>query len=75
MLYNLSNFNAVQFLFRQHVDLIGFLDYEIWKVSHMLAQNIPDIPLSGPSESKGKEFPTTEEWKDFDHKWETNETA
>jgi len=41
----------------------------------MLAQNIPDIPLSGPSESKGKEFPTTEEWKDFGHQWETKETA
>ena len=29
------------FTFREHVDLIGFLDFEIWKASHMLAQGIP----------------------------------
>merc|ERR1719322_1369231 len=26
---------------KEHVDLIGFLDFEIWKASHMLAQGIP----------------------------------
>ena len=26
---------------REHVDLVGFLDYEIWKASHMLAQGVP----------------------------------
>ena len=27
--------------FREHVNLLGFLDYEIWKASHMLAQDNP----------------------------------
>ena len=39
----------------------------------MLAQNIPDIPLSGPSESKGQEFPPTEKWEDFGPQWKPNE--
>ena len=38
----------------------------------MLAQNIPDIPLAGPSESKVGES-TTEQWKDFGPKWKTQE--
>jgi hypothetical protein len=42
--------------------LIGFLDYEIWKISHLLAQ---DIPLQKPSE----EFPTSEQWEDFGPRW------
>ena len=50
------------FIYRQHIDLIGFLDYEIWKVSHLLAQ---DIPLQKPSE----EFPTSEQWEDFGPRW------
>ena len=29
------------FTLREHVDLIGFLDFETWKASHMLAQGIP----------------------------------
>ena len=35
----------------------------------MLAQNIPDVPLSGPSESNGEVIPTTEQWKDFGPEW------
>ena len=39
----------------------------------MLAQNIPDIPLSEPSESNGVAVPNTEEWKDFGPEWRMNE--
>ena len=28
-------------MIREHVDLIGFLDYEIWKASYMLALHLP----------------------------------
>ena len=35
----------------------------------MLAQNTPDIPLSGPSESKGEELTTAEKWEDFGPQW------
>ena len=38
----------------------------------MLAQNIPDIQLAGPSESKGEES-TTEQWEDFGPKWKLKE--
>ena len=34
-------FKCANVLFSQHVDLLGFLDYEIWKSSRMLSQNIP----------------------------------
>ena len=53
-------------LFREHVDLKGFLDYEIWKASHMLAQNIPlqKIP-----------HPENELWEDFGPHWCSDDVA
>jgi len=29
------------YIFREHVNLVGLLDYEIWKASHMLAKKLP----------------------------------
>ena len=29
------------YIFREHVNLVGLLDYEIWKASHMLAEKLP----------------------------------
>ena len=45
------------------MDLLGFLDYEIWKASHMLSQ---DIPLRNRSESKDQE------WEEFGPTWSAN---
>ena len=39
----------------------------------MLAQNIPDITSSEPSESNGVAIPTIEEWKDFGPQWKRKE--
>ena len=51
---------TVIYFYSDHVDLLGFLDYEIWKASHMLAQNIPlrkNIHLNN------------EIWEDFGPLW------
>ena len=53
-------------LFREHVDLKGFLDYEIWKASHMLAQN---IPLQKTPQSQN------ELWEDFGPHWCSDDEA
>ena len=53
-------------IFRHHVDLMGFLDHEIWKASHMLAQNIPlQQPIQRTVES--------EQWEDFGPIWKETE--
>ena len=50
--------------YRQHVDLMGFLDYEIWKASHMLAQDMPLQKRPEGSWSSG-----SEKWEDFGPHW------
>ena len=42
------------------IDLLGFLDYEIWNASHMLTQH---IPLSKDTYNPDKG------WEDFGHCW------
>ena len=64
------NFIAIiffQFLCREHVDLLGFLDYEIWKASHMLAQ---DLPLR-KQEQSGIDS-NYQVWKNFGPCWKSN---
>ena len=50
------------FHFRQHVDLIGLLDYEIWKASGILGQT---IPLQCPPEHSSE----CDNWNDFGPYW------
>ena len=50
---------------REHVDLLGFLDYEIWKASHMLAQ---DLPLRKQIASKNVDS-KDRVWEDFGPTW------
>ena len=40
-LKNLSNYLKAYFNYSEDINLPVFLDYEIWKISYMLAQNIP----------------------------------
>ena len=44
--------------YREHVDIEGLLDYEIWNASHMLAQSIPL--------QEEEEYPERwQSWRDF----------
>ena len=36
-----NNLIHLLYIFREHVNLVGLLDYEIWKASHMLAEKLP----------------------------------
>ena len=62
----LNQFHFVKILcnfhFRQSVDLMGLLDYEIWKASSILGQTIPlQCPPEHPSEG--------DKWMDFGPHW------
>ena len=57
-------------LFREHVNLLGFLDYEIWKASHMLAT---DLPL-GKSEDSNLDT-KYQIWEDFGFCWSESGTC
>ena len=46
--------------FRHCVDLLGFLDFEIWKASHMLAHGLPEEKSSNKEDSKNRI------WDDFE---------
>jgi len=53
---------------RHCIDLLGFLDFEIWKASHMLAQ---DLPLQTDAASR-KSHSINEVWDDFSPYWNKN---
>jgi len=50
------------------IDLLGFLDFEIWKASHMLAQ---DLPLQTNTASRNSHS-NNQAWDDFSPYWNKN---
>ena len=56
-----SNNHSILFS-RHHVDLMGLLDFEIWKTSRMINQR---IPLQTPPDQTSD----SDAWKDFAPHW------
>merc|ERR1712136_338468 len=53
---------------RHCIDLLGFLDFEIWKASRMLAQELPSQKQDTATKSTSK----NRAWVDFDRYWNKN---